>query len=199
MRKFSEEEQDIIRRLVESNGYSRNIVNLIGNRDLEGVRFSMDRKTLSAKLLFEAIGDIPSEEEVKRMSDRQNSIAKMILSYVALFRYLEKYDLAITYKPVSSSGNDIEFGLGAVNLPAHHWKLNDKSLSGLVKEYYDKEIIPTHSLRQLVENNFITEDEERFKSQMRATWTAIWVSIIIGILGLSSSSFWIYLNLSGKT
>lgn len=196
MRKFSEEEQEIIRRLVESDGYSRNIVNLIGSRGLEGVRFSMDRETLSAELLFEAIGENPSDEEVRQMGNRQDSIAKMILSYVALFRYLEKYDLVITYKPASSSGNAIEFGQGAVNLPAHHWKLNDKSLAGLVAEYYDKEIIPTHPLQHLVENDFISDDEKRFKSQMRATWTAIWTSIILGILSLSASATLIYLNVS---
>ena len=199
MRKFSEEEQEIIRRLVESDGYSRNIVNLIDDRGLEGVRFSMDRETLSAKLLFEAIGENPSDEEVRRMGARQDSIAKMILSYVALFRYLEKYDLAITYKPASSSNNTIEFGRGAVNLPAHNWKLNDKSLAGLVSEYYDKEIIPTHPLQNLVANNFIPDDEKRFKSQMRATWTAIGTSITIGVLSLLASGTLIYLNVSNMT
>ncbi|MCK0716062.1 hypothetical protein ACFO0U_08330 [Chromohalobacter sarecensis] len=199
MRKFSEEEQVIIRRLVKGNGYSRNIVNLIDDRGLDGVRFSMDRTTLSAELLFEAIGKEPSDDEVRRMGDRQDSIAKMILSYVALFRYLEKYDLVITYKPADSSENVIEFGKGAEDLPAHHWKLNDKSLAGLVSEYYDKEIIPTHPLKHLVENSFIPDDEKRFKSQMRATWTAIWTSITIGILSLSVGGTLIYLNVSDKT
>ncbi|MCK0770125.1 hypothetical protein [Chromohalobacter canadensis] len=199
MRRFSEEEQEIIRRLVESDGYSRNIVNLIDGRGLEGVRFSMDRTTLSAELLFEAIGQTPSDDEVRLMGSRQESIAKMILSYVALFRYLEKHDLVITYKPANSSGNIIEFGLGAVNLPAHRWKLNDKSLAGLVAEYYDKEIIPTRPLKHLVENDFIPDEEKRFKSQMRATWTAIGTSIIIGILSLAVGGTLIYLNVAGKT
>lgn len=185
MSKFSKEEKEIIRRLVESDGYSRNIVNLIGDHCLEGVRFSLERETLITELLFEAIGEEPSDEEVQQMGYRQDKIAKMILSYVTLFRYLEKYDLAISYKPASSSDDVIEFGQGAVNLPAHRWKLNDKGLAGLVAEYYDKEIIPTYQLQHLVDNNFLSDDELRFNSQIRATWLAIGVSVALGIM-----SFW---------
>ena len=184
MRKFSEEEKEIIRRLVETDGYSRNIVNLIDDHGLEGVRFSLERETLSAELLFEALDETPSDEETWRMRDRQDSIAKMILSYVTLFRYLEKYDLAISYKPASSSDNVINFGRGGVNRPAHGWELNDKGLAGLVVEYYDKEIIPTHQLKHLVDNDFISDDEIRFKSQIRATWTAIGITVILGISSL---------------
>ncbi|WP_287021022.1 hypothetical protein [Cobetia sp.] len=184
MKKFSKEEKKIIRQLVNTDGCSRNIVNLINDDALEGVRLLIDRETLSAELLFEAQGEIPSDKEVQRMRDRQDSIAKMILSYVTLFRYLEKYDLAISYQPTSSSDKFIKFGQGAVNLPAHHWKLNDKGLAGLVAEYYDKEIIPTHQLQHLVDNDFISDDELRFKSQIRATWTAIGISVILGISSL---------------
>lgn len=191
MRRFSKEEREIIERLVAGQGFARNIINLL-DQSLRDVRFVVERDTLSSRLLFEGVGAEPTEDETGRMIERQEEISKTVLLCVSLIQYLVNNSLALTHQPANSDTKDITFGQGAVNVKAGACELNDKALAFLVVEYADKEIIPTYQLVALVEDKFETPEEKRFKKQMLVAWSAIAVSIAIGLAG-------IFLNVCGKT
>lgn len=191
MRRFSKEEREIIERLVAGKGFARNIINLL-DQSLSGVRFVVDRDTLSSRLLFEGVGAEPTEHEINQMIERQEEISKTVLLYVSLIRYLVNNDLALSHQPARSYENQVVFGEGACDVQAGACELNDKSLASLVIEFSDKEIIPTYQLVALVEDNFEIPEEKRFKKQMCVAWSAIAASIIIGLAG-------IFLNVYFKT
>ena len=46
----------------------------------------------------------------------------------------------------------------------------------------------SEELKELVKDNFITKEEQRFKKQVRISWYAIALSFIIGIIGTCSNS-----------
>jgi len=184
MKIFNQEEQGIIRRLLASDGFSRNFLNLIDSRTLVGVRVLVDTKNLSARFWFESDGNSPSEAEFEYMFRRYKEISELVILYLGLFRYLEHNDLAVSYTPALSNPDEVVFGMGDVNRPFHELTFIDKTIPRLIAEYYLKEIIPSHTLRILVENDFVSEDEKRFQSQIKSTWTAIVVSIVIGVASI---------------
>lgn len=185
MKIFSEEEQEIIRCLVDREGYSRNLINLIDSqRNLEGVRVKINKENSSVEFLFQSDTSNFSDDQMQYIIRRHKEISELIIRYVVLFRYLEKNDFAISFSPAMTDKKKSVFGMGAENRPFIPSPFYDKTISDLLIEYVDKEIIPSHSLRVLVSKNFVTEEERRFKKQICATWIAILVSFLIGISGI---------------
>ena len=66
-----------------------------------------------------------------------------------------------------------------------YWMYNDwsKQLSSISRFLYSNYCV-SEELKELVKNNFKTDEEIRFAKQQFATWLSIGVAILLGILGI---------------
>jgi len=185
MRVFDEDEKRIIGAINHGIGYSRNLVNLVDSRkNLQGVRVSIDEKDKSGHLLFQIAQQEPTADELYTATKRFEPIIELMIKCVTLLEYLEKEKLAVFFDPASKGNQPIVFGMGATNLPFLSMPIYDDNVVKLLFKYAHKEIMPSPSLRQLEKDGFLFKEEIRFKKQHLATWTAISVSIGLGLFGI---------------
>lgn len=187
MRVFGEEEKRIIRKINTGDGFARNLVNIFESiKNLPGVRVKVDKQAMSAELLFACQNMQPSEKELQYAIPEHQKITENLITHLVLLKYLEKEDLATFFEPAQNKERVTEFGAGAVNVPSFSMALNDATLVKLLVQYLDKEIVPAPALRYLERNDFRSDEELRFIRQQRATWSAIAVTFLIGVIGIYS-------------
>ena len=185
MRVFDTEEKAIIRKITEGSGYSRNLINILDSmNNLQATRIQIDKKSSKAEFLFQIQNAEPSDEECRWGIEKQKQIVELLIKHVTLLRYLEKEELAIFFEPAKSTEQTITFGMGAVNMPSFSISIDDQNVIDLLIQYVHKEIMPSPSLRELENNNYISDEEIKFKKQFTATWIAIIVSIFLGLYGM---------------
>ncbi|GGC77800.1 hypothetical protein [Vreelandella lutescens] len=188
MRTLDEEEKNLIKRIVEGQGYSRNIVNILdGHCFLEKAIVKIDGARKSGEVLYEShckTPSSPSQEELDALAGQQNDLLLLLIKYLMLLRYLEDEHLVTLFDPALSSNKIVSFGDGLSNVQHISMPIYDSNLVELLLRYTRKEIIPSPALRDFVSNNFRTLDERRFSKQHAATWTAIVLSALIGIYGI---------------
>jgi len=185
MRAFGENEKQIIREINTGYGSARNLVNIFeSTKNLSGVRVSVNKSSMIAEYLFESQAADPTSQEIQFAISVQQDITKKLIEHLILLKYLEKEDLATFFEPALSNQQLIEFGAGAVNKPSFAMVVNDKKFVELLVRYLNKEIFPSPSLRHLESNDFLSEDEVRFRGQQRATWSAIAITFLIGAIGI---------------
>lgn len=186
MRVFDREEKEIISKVVNGEGYSRNLVNLI-DRYLQGVRIKVDYASCEAFFLFECQNEEPTDNEISWAINRQKELIEVLITHVSLFRYFEKEELAFFFDPATSTDRFVEFGMGMVNRPSFTMQIDDKNIVNLLMTYLRKEIKPSPLLREYERNSYLSDDEIKFNKQHKATWAAIIVSILFGAYGVVSS------------
>lgn len=185
MRVFAEEEKVIIKKILHGEGYARNLINIIDSRNtLQDVRIQIDRLNEKAYFLFEIQEKEPTEEEITWCIKRHQKLIELIITHVTFLRYLDLQELAVFFDPTINPENEVIFGMGATNRSFHRMEIEDKTIISLLIKYIDKEIKPSPLLVQLVNNNYLTDEEIKFKKQYFATWSAVAVSIALGIYGI---------------
>lgn len=185
MKVFDTEEKAIINKITQGIGYSRTLINIFDSlHNLQGTRIRIDKENKKAEFLFQTQGAEPTDEELKAGIERQKQLVELLIKHVTLFRYLEKEELAIFFEPAKTTEKIIEFGAGAVNVQPFSMSIDDQIVVDLLIKYVNKEIMPSPSLRKLENNNFVSDDEIRFKRQQCVAWTAIIISILLGLYGI---------------
>lgn len=187
MRTFDDIEKFIINQILDRQGFSRNLINIFNETNkLSGVRIVVDKTSNKADFIFQLSTQNPTQTEIDQATKEQAKITEQLIQHLVLLKYLEKEELAIFFDSVTLANQIIEFGAGVVGAPGFSMAINDSTLVGLLIKYAHKEICPTPLLKSLRNNKFIFPDEIRFKHQQIAAWSAIAVSLSIGIFGIYS-------------
>lgn len=185
MRVFAEEEKIITNKILHGKGYARNLINIIDSiNTLQGVRIQIDRLNKTAYFLFEIQKEEPTEEELEWGIKRHKELIELIITHVTFLRYLDLQELAVFFDPTTNAEDKVTFGMGATNRPFYGMEIEDKTIVNLLIKYIHKEIKPSPLLVQLVNNNYLTDEEIKFKKQYFATWSAVAVSVALGIFGI---------------
>lgn len=185
MRVFDSEEKVIISKIIEGDGYARNLINIIhGQNNLQGVRIRLNRENQTGEFLFETQNEEPTDNEITASIVREKALVELIITHITLLRYLDKEELAFFFEPAGNADNEITFGMGAVNRPFLSMTINDKSIVELLLKYVHKEIRPSPLLRQLKNNDYLSDEEIKFNKQYIATWFTIIVSVVLGLYGI---------------
>lgn len=185
MRVFAEEEKNITNKILHGEGYARNLINIIDSMNtLQGVRIQIDRLNKTAYFLFETQEKEPTEQEITWGIKRHKELIELIITHVTFLRYLDLQELAVFFDPTTNSEDEVIFGMGATNRPFYGMEIEDKTIVSLLIKYIHKEIKPSPLLVQLVNNNYLTDEEIKFKKQYFATWSAVAVSVALGIFGI---------------
>lgn len=185
MRTFGDEEKQIIRKINTGKGFARNLINIFESiKNLPHVRVRVDKTAMSADMMFECQGPQPTNSEIAYAIKEHQEIIEKIIVYLVLLKYLEKEELATFFEPTQKSQQVIVFGAGAANMPSFSMAINDATLINLLADYLNKEIVPAPALRHLEKNDFRSDEELRFTRQQRATWSAIAVTLLIGVMGI---------------
>ena len=166
MKVFDTEEQAIIKKITQGSGYSRSLINILDSRDnLQGTRIQIDKTNKKAEFLFQIQNKKPTIQESTWGIEKQKHLVELLIKHLTLFRYLEKEELAIFFESAKSTEQIITFGMGAVNMPSFSMSIDDQNVIDLLIKYIHKEIMPSPSLRKLENNNFISDEEIKFKKQ----------------------------------
>lgn len=185
MRAFDEVDKQIIKEIAFAEGHGKSFVNLFNSRkNLEGIRIRIDKASRKASFLFQINAREPSDDEFKWATERREQLTVLLLRYVNLFRYLEKEELAIFFNPTIDFEDPIIFGMGAENMDYATSSIDDQYIVDLLLAYVSKHVLASPSLRQLVSNDFLSDEEKRFRSMRNIQWAAIAVAILIGLLGI---------------
>lgn len=185
MKIFSTEEKSIIKIIVNGTGHERNLLNFLDTpTNLGNVRLEVNKVTKTTEFFFETINRVPSGDEISNATKKQSEIVELIIRYVVLLQYLEDENLAIFFEPTKSRIDIIKFGGGAINLPSVGMSIDDSNTIALLIKYSDKQILPTNALKELVSNNYLSNDEIRYRSNSWKTILAIGVSMVLGIYGM---------------
>jgi hypothetical protein len=185
MRIFDDEEKSIINKIIDGTGYSRNLINIIDSmNNLQSVRIRLDKEKKTGEFLFETQNNEPTDSETRASIEREKTLIELLITHVTLLQYLEKEELAFFFNPATTPDDEVVFGMGAINRPSLAMSINDESLINLLLQYVHKEIRPSPLLRQLQNNNYLTDEEIKFSKQHRSTWVAIIVSALFGFFGV---------------
>ena len=182
---FGEEEKQIINKIVLGEGYSRNLINILDSlSNLQGVRISVDPSANTAEYLFQISSPNPSQEECQEGINKENELTQKLITHLLILESLDEEGLAFFFTPANMSTGKIEFGAGAVNMDSFSMPIYDNKIVALLIKYLRLEIIPKPALIHLHSNNYKSEEEKRFSVQMYVAWSALVVSIVIGLFGI---------------
>ncbi|MBA4391744.1 MAG: hypothetical protein C0399_12525 [Syntrophus sp. (in: bacteria)] len=185
MRAFDEVEKEIIKEIVFADGHDKSFVNLFNSRkNLERTSIRIDKASKEASFLFQTNTREASEDELKWATERRKQLTVLLLRYVNLFRYLDKEELAIFYNPTIDFQDPVIFGMGAENMDYVTASIDDQYIVDLLLAYVSKHVLASPSLRQLVSNDFLSDEEVRFRSMRNVQRVTIAVAILIGLSGI---------------
>ncbi|MCI5136988.1 MAG: hypothetical protein D3922_00920, partial [Candidatus Electrothrix sp. AR1] len=180
-------EQEFIAIINNGEGHSRNLVNML-NKFLDGVCINIDKNTHKGGFTFsQSLEENFNDQKVEWCIKRSNELIEIIVKLTNLLRYLEKEELATFFIPAKPSGQKIEFGGCSTGYIPISIPIYDQAIIDIMLQYIHQEIMPSPTLKKLEKNNFRTESEIYLKKQHIATWTAIFVSLTIGLLSFCIS------------
>ncbi len=82
--------------------------------------------------------------------------------------------------------------MGAENMDYVTSSIDDQYIVDLLLTYVSKQILPSPSLRQLVNSDFLSDEEIRFRSMRNIQWATVTVAILIGLAGICLNIVGIY-------
>lgn len=194
IRHFNKIEKEFITRIIEEEGYQRNILTML-DPYLEKTRLCINKSNKTIETKFEIAETHPTETEIQAAIKKIEEIQPIIVILSNLLAYLENEGLVTIYRPVNNNDQIVTAGTGAVNRKSISNKFPDQKIVDIVVSFVHKEIIPSQELVQLHSNDFISEEEKRFKKQHVATWVSI---IIAGIIGIGGILYQVIDKISGK-
>lgn len=185
MRVFDKEEKNIISKITQGEGFSRNLINIFDSASrLGGVRIVINKLSKIGHFEFQTASLEPTNDEYQWIIEQQKVLTELLIKHLALIKYLEKEELVILFSPANSNDNIVTIGAGADNQPSTPMPITDQFIVDLLIEYIHKEILPSPTLRSLETNNFISDEEIHFKKQQIVAWVAISISVILGLYGM---------------
>lgn len=192
MRAFSEFEKSIIKRMIELDENSGSL-NVLGN-----VYDSFSKElSLPDYCYIRVVSEIDVTLQVKKklidkssidLKSFDDEVSKMLLTTVKLFEYLEEHGLAyylgdLDFKSLGQVWSDVEY---------ETCNFLEAESKALIYKFTRKKIYLTETLRDLVENNFKSEEEirheknqESIKKQLKRTQ----IALILTFVGLLASIF----------
>ncbi|MDR1791985.1 MAG: hypothetical protein LBR36_00860 [Bacteroidales bacterium] len=203
---FSKEEKEWIKKIVNLYLNGKDIYNLD-----DMVRFIFERKIIPEPfdenvtkspglesywghvlfLLKQGEGDNNSEKEERNKTIKD--VVFPVMRFEQLLKYLQEKKMIYFTAPFEVSSDTKELGdndsTTAIDNKCKFFYIQLTPTSGdfLSQHQYDFLII-TSELIELTKNNFISEEEERYKKRQCAVWTSIIVSATIGIGGIIVSA-----------
>jgi hypothetical protein len=183
MKTFDEVEKEIIKEILDDNGRSRNLMDIFDKYFIQE-SISFNKTNNSAEIIFNSSTSSPSQQEIDSAIERERSLTELLVKFLTLLLYLEREDLAVFFLAANSTNNPVTFGRAITNNFTFAMPVYDQSIITLLIKYAELQIMPFPSLRGLYKNNFLSDDELRFKKNQRTSWVAIVISILIGLYGV---------------
>ena len=190
MRAFSKFEKSIIKRMIELDEKSRSL-NVLGNI------YNSFSKELSLPDFFyiSVISEINVTIQVKKdminkgkidLGSFDNEVSKMLLTTVKLFEYLEAHGLAYYIGDLDNKS------LGQVWTDEEYETCNflEAESKALIYKFTRKKIYLTETLRDLVENEFKSEEEIRHEQNQASTTKQLkhtQIALALTFIGLLAS------------
>ena len=192
MKTFDGVEKQIIKEIVFSEDHKSFVSLFHSMKNLQGVRIRIDKASRKASFLFQTATREPSDNELQWAIERRKQITALLLRYLILFKYLDKEELAIFFNPTADLEDPVIFGMGAENMDYVTSSIDDQYIVDQLIKYVSKQILPSPSLRQLVNNDFLSDEEIRFRSMRKIQWVTVTVAILIGLAGICLNIVGIY-------
>lgn len=183
MRRFSDEQKDIIRRINNADGAGSDLMSLLDPYLCEaGVKMGFKNGT-TVDMWY------PSQTTTLEGTKKCQRIHRLIARMARLICYLKDNDYIIPIISTHEHICDKEYGKFPqaeallVDIPVP-WPIPDATTKKFILESLGKEFVPTPLLASLIENGFTTDEDIRFSRQRQQTWVAIGVAFIVGLASL---------------
>lgn len=169
MKAFDQIEKRIIKEILDTTPSYKNLMTLFDDNFIsESVYIDCN----DAYFIFN--DNNPTQEQV----DRSENLTYLLVKYLTLLTYLKNEKLAIFYLPSLKSSSH-NFGKVLQNQGTFQIPIYDQNIKQLLLEFAEMQILPSPSLRELYNNDFLTEEEIRFKKEHRLAWVGIILSLIL--------------------
>ncbi len=175
MSKFEQFEKDLISFIATHNNYDANLINFL-DQFLTQTNIEVDKRTNNVVL---KLNTAQLNEDTLR--ELINTIQLRVLKSVSLIDYLEKERFILTFEPFNRGPQVVEFGQVAEEDQNATYQFRDERIGELLANYFDKQLVATPLLHQLVDNDYITVEEKRFSKQQKVTWTGIIIAFLVGL------------------
>jgi hypothetical protein len=188
MRSFSNSEKDNIKKIVgayDSNNWNQLV--------LKNLIFSIFSRSILLNQFpgFEIIdGESNDREEIDGYNNAIKNGYIPIAVFLSLLKNLESTALVSIIPYFETEDFDLDvIGEDGENQPENgeeklYFSIIDHTYLTFLRRNYSYLIYPSQELIDLVNNNFKTKDEKRYKSQIWVTWISIGVALLIGLAGL---------------
>lgn len=187
MRELSKFERELVIKICDD---TRDIGGLL-NDYLVGIVIAIDRDSDQIHLKMK----LPPEIDItdtKYVENKAIYVTEIIVIIVNLLNYLTKEGYLTTYHPahgISIKGNFVNIK-ERDNFNEHPdlyssiWRFTDQGVKEMLFSYLDTLFIIPEILKDLVRNNFKTQEQIRHSQNLRVTWCSIMVAFLIGVIGL---------------
>jgi hypothetical protein len=176
--KFDDLDKQIIRKLISLPSDSASFSNIF---DQHFIAESLYINPSENKACFEF--NI-SESGISCRTKRSLELTILLARYMNLYRFLDEEGLVLFYKPSFGEWQSVRIGKVDSSKTTYCEPLYDNVLRDLAWKYHHSYSIPSPSLKELVEHDFIEDEERRFSKSLRASWAAIWISLALGLSGI---------------
>lgn len=143
----------------------------------------IDPRDHKALFVFTFSGGQPTDEKINYMITRSTDLTIFLAQYMNLYRFLDEERLVFLYKPACSDGQSLCIGKAYMSQPSKNLiiPLYDDGLRDLALKYHHSFPISSLTLKELVSNDFVDDEVLRFIKSLRASWVAIWFSMVLGL------------------
>lgn len=198
MRTFSETEKNYLREIVVAHK-NKSWQKLI----LKNLIYSIFKRSIILSE-FPGFEIFESESENKDDIDKFNrAIQSGYIPLAEFLNLLKNLDEAALISIIPYFESD-DFDLEVIEIKSEirsevmderqYFSIVDHSYLQFLKRNYSNLINPSQELINLVNCNFQTKEEKRYKTQICATWVSIGVAMIIGLIGFSKPSSPVEIN-----
>ncbi len=181
MRNFIKLEEEFISFLVNSERGQRNIMSFL-DKYLEKTKIRLDFGKFEAEYRFEV--QDTSEEVFGWVVNKVEDLQEIIAVVINLIVYLRNSGYIAPYRVAPDRWSKVhDFGRGIDEDLKLSSPFPDHEIVKLLIDYAFKEIVPLEPLNDLEKNDYISQEDRRFRRQYKQAWAGIMVAIIIGLLG----------------
>lgn len=195
MRQLNEIEKSIIIDLAKSNNQPIFIHNYIVNV-LDDCLLQINREKHKLDIVMFDDWENQNTERKDKIIEIAYDKTNKIITVINFLRYLEKNGYILTGYFAHAAAVDPTYGneqyLQRFNEKGHkivNWAFTDQYIKQLILDNIDLNIFPSEELRAFVNNNFKTKHDIRHTQTIKVAWTAIFISILIGLSGFFLNIF----------
>jgi|GEM_PF-1379878 len=168
MRTFDDFEKGLLRQLkiYYENGILQNWISLLdGFLENKEIKLNRNQNTVTIGFDYNIYG--LNNQQARNLIDDVNEITIVIVKTIFLLQYLEKNGYVFLF---NESGNNLNghSRISSNNPPISH-QIPDADVCKLIIEYFSKTIVISQAIVDLVNDNFISKEEQRHNETIRVS------------------------------